>query len=400
MTIPHEWLADLSSRFWPLALNHLWQSTLFVLAVLPMILLLRRSPARVRYSLCLVASAKFVLPSAMLVLVLAPLGLSGLPGSSVLRLDFAAALASWFSGGAAAPGATEAGGHLELYCVLSLVWFAGALLLGGGWLLRQRRFARTLAGARRVSAGPEAELLEQVRRRLGIRRRIVLAMLPGTVEPGVWRVLRPVLILPEEMPGHLSPAELEALFLHELIHVRRWDNLVATVHMLVCCAFWFHPVVWLLDRRLLAEREEACDERVVELCGRADTYARGLLKAVRFAIGWRLAGVSSASASNFLRRIERIRSGVGRRTPTLADRGFLGAVLALLMVFSVAAGAPACLSADRGVPAVWSERAAAPEAEGCDRREGPRQAVAAREYGFKVPEAPPSPTGEPCRREG
>jgi hypothetical protein len=133
--------------------------------------------------------------------------------------------------------------------------------------------------------------------------------------------------------------------------------------MALCCLFWFHPLLWLLDRRLLAEREEACDERVLELLGRAEAYAQGLLKAVRFGIGWRLAGVSSAHASNFGRRIERIlASPVGRRS-SLAERGFLGASVALLVAFSLAAGAGVPAAADRCELAASSAAASRPAAE-------------------------------------
>jgi hypothetical protein len=47
-------------------LGHLWQSTLFVLAVGCLCLLLRRNSARIRYCLWLAASAKFLIPFAAL----------------------------------------------------------------------------------------------------------------------------------------------------------------------------------------------------------------------------------------------------------------------------------------------------------------------------------------------
>ena len=332
-------LASWSSQVWPLLVNHLWQSTLFALALLPAMALLRRAPARTRYTLSLVASAKFLVPAALLVVVLARLApdLEGrLSGTALLPLAldslldlFGVAPAGGSSGGPARP---------SLYGLLTVLWLLGAVGFAGRWVARQRAFARQVAGARHLVQGPEAELLERVGRRLGLRRRVGLALLPGSQEAGVFGVFRPVLVLPEQMPRHLTEAELEAIFLHELVHVRRRDNLVANLHMALCCLFWFHPLVWLLDRRLLAEREEACDERVLELVGRAETYARGLLKAVGYGTGWRLAGVSGARASNLRRRIERLLvAPVGRRASAL-QRAYVLASVALLFAFSLAAG--------------------------------------------------------------
>ena len=112
------------------------------------------------------------------------------------------------------------------------------------------------------------------------------------VEPGVWRVLRPAILLPEGMADGLSSAELEAVLAHELIHIARGDNLASNLQMALCCLLWFHPLVWLIDRRLLVEREQACDEAVIRLGAGSDVYAASLLKVLRFCIGWKVAGVS------------------------------------------------------------------------------------------------------------
>jgi beta-lactamase regulating signal transducer with metallopeptidase domain len=48
-----------------------------------------------------------------------------------------------------------------------------------------------------------------------------------------------------------------------MAHHRRRDNLTAALQMLVEVLFWFWPVVWLIGARMIAERERACDERVL-----------------------------------------------------------------------------------------------------------------------------------------
>ncbi len=87
--------------------------------------------------------------------------------------------------------------------------------------------------------------------------------LAGRLEPGVFGILRPVLLLPEGITDRLTPAQLEAVIAHELCHVRRRDNLTAAIHMVVETVFWFHPLVWWIRARLVEERERACDEEVL-----------------------------------------------------------------------------------------------------------------------------------------
>ena len=50
---------------------------------------------------------------------------------------------------------------------------------------------------------------------------------------------------------------------HEREHIARHDNLKAHLQRLVETLFWFHPLVWFIGRRLLDERERACDEAVL-----------------------------------------------------------------------------------------------------------------------------------------
>ena len=178
--------------------------------------------------------------------------------------------------------------------------------------------------------------LESLKDRLGIRRRARLRVVWRGSEPGVYGVWRPVLVLPEEMPRQLGPAEVEAVLAHELVHVARRDNLWSNLQMLVCCIFWFYPVVWLLDRRLIAERERSCDERVIGALGNSQAYASGLIKMTSIGLGLRVAGVSSMAGANLKRRIENMKKT--NRKAGLPARILLSSVAALtVLLYFVAA---------------------------------------------------------------
>jgi uncharacterized protein (TIGR03435 family) len=126
------------------------------------------------------------------------------------------------------------------------------------------------------------------------------------VEPGVVGILRPVLLLPEGIRERLTEKQFEAIITHELCHVRRRDNLAAFLHMIVETIFWFHPLVWWIERRMMEERERACDEEVLRLTDDAQTYAEGILNVCRHYVEAPVISMSGVGGANLRKRIEDI----------------------------------------------------------------------------------------------
>jgi beta-lactamase regulating signal transducer with metallopeptidase domain len=145
--------------------------------------------------------------------------------------------------------------------------------------------------------------------RLGRGLTIEVQLSRASLEPGVFGIVRPVLVWPERISERLDDEQLEVILAHEVGHVRRRDNLTAALHMLVEAVFWFHPLVWWLGARLVEERERACDEQVLELGGERQVYAAGILKVCELCVESPLACLSGATGADLKRRIVRIMSG-------------------------------------------------------------------------------------------
>jgi len=129
---------------------------------------------------------------------------------------------------------------------------------------------------------------------------------PTAFEPGVVGLLRPVLLFPEGLVGRLTPAQLDAILAHECAHVRAHDNLLAVLHMAVEAIFWFHPLVWWIERRMIDERERACDEAVIRAGKRPADYAEGILAVCRWSLESPVMCVSGVTGSDLRARIETI----------------------------------------------------------------------------------------------
>ena len=91
-------------------------------------------------------------------------------------------------------------------------------------------------------------------------------------------IFHPVILLPADIRDWATPEERHAVVLHELAHVERRDPIVNLFQTLVGAVLFFHPAVRYALRRLLLERELACDERVLDAGAHPAAYAEILLK--------------------------------------------------------------------------------------------------------------------------
>jgi len=176
----------------------------------------------------------------------------------------------------------------------------------GLWYLQWLRVAAAIRGAVPVAYGREVEILRRVEKFAGIRSPISLRSSQTSFEPGIFGIVRPLLLWPAGISKHLQDAHLEAVLAHEVQHVRRRDNLAAATHMVVEAIFWFHPLVWWMGARLVEERERACDEAVLLLGNQPEIYAESILKTCEFCVASPLACVSGVTGADLKQRIVRI----------------------------------------------------------------------------------------------
>ena len=298
--------------------DHLWQSTLFAALAGILTLAFRNSRARARYWLWLTASVKFLVPFSLLVAIGSRIEWRTAQLGPQVELSFAITQFSEPAAHAPLPMARAS----VLPDVLLAIWAVGF----GAILFRWRRRSRALRAARRA-ASP-----------LGVRGPIEILSSPALLEPGILGIRRPVLLLPEGITERLTPAQLEAIFAHELSHVRRRDNLAATIHMLVEAIFWFHPLVWWLGARLVEERERACDEEVLKSGREPEVYAEGILTVCRHYLESPLICAAGVTGSNLKRRIEAIMAQRIGRELTLSGKLLLAGAGALALAMPVTVG--------------------------------------------------------------
>ncbi|MBD3175895.1 MAG: hypothetical protein GF320_11990, partial [Armatimonadia bacterium] len=199
----------------------------------------------------------------------------------------------------------------------------GVLLL---WYTIQWLRLRSLA---RSAGAPPTEVLGVVREikdRLVVRRGVRVRVTDRCSVPFVFGGLSPTLMIPAE--GAI-PAPVIA---HELAHLARYDPEINSLCRWLTAALWWHPLAWVLLRRLVSVSEEAADDWAIAQAESPEAYGKELLsiaqrakRGSRYAVSYR-GGVLKAR----MRRI--LDAGVGRARRVgygsrLACLGFLAAAL-------------------------------------------------------------------------
>lgn len=309
-----------------LVLNHLWQSSVVAALAILLVPLLRQTAASARYWLWLASSVKFLIPFWLLTAAGTHLGAEitssiPLPALAPPDWEIATRIVNPIGPAAPLPGSGTAIGF-DIASILWVIWVLGFVAVTGV------RTARWLHVRRIVRAASPMQLDTPVRAMSS----------PFQIEPGVFGLFRPTLLLPANIRTHLSPQQFDAILAHELCHIRRRDNLTAALHMIVEALFWFHPLVWWIGAQLIAERERACDEAVTASGNDRRAYAEAVLKICRLYFEPNLACVSGVAGGPLNKRIKDIMTNpVIRRLHPLSKLLLASATL-IALAAPIAAG--------------------------------------------------------------
>jgi uncharacterized protein (TIGR03435 family) len=296
-------------------LNHLWQSTLFAGAVALAAMALRRNPARARYWVWLAASVKFLIPFSLFVRAGYRMQLP--PDTPSLHATTVHQISNYFAPIAIRPAAMPIQAAFPWVVVLCAIWLFGVSFL----ILRWFRRWWTVRNIAKQGT------------KLPLRFPVPALSSRSEIEPGVFGIFRPVLLIPEGLANHLSPEQLEAVLAHESRHVLCRDNLTAAAHMCVETLFWFHPPVWWIGARLMEEREKDCDEAVLRQGRQPRDYAQGIVNVCKTYVESPLSCVAGISGSDLKKRIRGIM--MWRASLPVTVRGKVILMVAALAMLSI-----------------------------------------------------------------
>jgi len=162
-----------------------------------------------------------------------------------------------------------------------------ALYLCAAWALVAAWFAVSVARAIwhlhvvrrdcvRLDAAALDPILQETLRRHARNRHVALCTSEQMRVPTALGLLKPAIVLPRWVMDELPASELNHILLHELAHLRRWDDWTNLLQQAIKAVLFFHPAVWWIERKVALEREMACDDAVVTETASPRAYAECL----------------------------------------------------------------------------------------------------------------------------
>ncbi len=117
---------------------------------------------------------------------------------------------------------------------------------------------------------------------------------------------KPLILLPVASLSHLSTDQVEAILLHELAHIKRHDYLVNIFVQVAEITLFFNPFMRLLLKQIKQERENCCDDYVLQFQYNAADYAKALLGIAQNRTATLLAMGAKNNQFQLLNRVKRI----------------------------------------------------------------------------------------------
>jgi len=155
----------------------------------------------------------------------------------------------------------------------ALIATVGLIRIGAGfWRLRHLR--KSCTSLLPSSLDP---LLQKSLREFDSPRSAAICVSDKLRVPTAIGFLKPMVVFPPWALLELSAVELNTILLHELAHLRRWDDWTNLVQKVLGALLFFHPAVWWLEKKLALEREMACDDVVLTQTQSPRAYAECLV---------------------------------------------------------------------------------------------------------------------------
>lgn len=217
----------------------------------------------------------------------------------------------------------------------TFLWLGGAALYFLLALAKAARFHLRIRSLRQpVDADLQAKV-DTLADGLRMKHPPRLYLLGDISQPFVWGLIRGSIYLPADFVSKLDEGKRLSILLHELSHVRRFDPLLNLLQIVAQGVYWFHPLVWIANHRIRAEREKCCDEAAIaQLQTTPKEYGSAIVEALTMEYRRRLPVPTLAVAGPVKNIEDRIKTIMqpGRR---FATRPTVFALLTVLLLATI-----------------------------------------------------------------
>ena len=189
---------------------------------------------------------------------------------------------------------------------VSMAYLLLMVFLGIRWFLgyRQTQLIRK-TGLQKIPADWRI-FVKRIAAQLGISKEIRLYLSDTVTTPLTVGFFKPIILIPVASINHLTTDQLEAVLLHELAHIKRYDYLLNIILSVIELALFFNPFTQLLSKSIRKERENSCDDWVLQFKYNATVYAEALLRIAYLQTAPAFAMAASGKKNDLLVRVKRM----------------------------------------------------------------------------------------------
>ncbi len=116
---------------------------------------------------------------------------------------------------------------------------------------------------------------------LQISKNVKIYISKNIVSPLTIGFFKPIILIPISAINNLSPAQMETILLHELLHIKRNDYLINLFVMFIDVIMFFNPFSKLISDLINTQRELCCDDEVLSNSYSTSLYAEALLNVAK-----------------------------------------------------------------------------------------------------------------------
>ena len=106
-------------------------------------------------------------------------------------------------------------------------------------------------------------LVKECGSKLNINRKINVYTSEIIDTPVVAGIANVRIILPAFLVNKCDSKDLRYVITHELVHIKRYDNITKLLAVLALCIHWFNPLIWISFLLFLKDMEMSCDAKVL-----------------------------------------------------------------------------------------------------------------------------------------
>ncbi|MCR8631973.1 M56 family metallopeptidase [Paenibacillus radicis (ex Xue et al. 2023)] len=148
---------------------------------------------------------------------------------------------------------------ITLRDILLFGWLLGVIVLSLVTLIANINVYRRIKKQPNVNNPAVLQVFEQCKRQMSIKQPILLTVTDAVPSPAVYGFMKPRILLSRSLIRSMDADQFRYIFNHELAHIKRRDVAMNWLMHVLVILHWFNPIMWIVNARMRADQEVACD---------------------------------------------------------------------------------------------------------------------------------------------